>query len=120
MKSFQRSIFAVLISNANDIRFVIHLCVVQRESNTEVDKENYTFRLKSTMEEHVKWTKEKKTSFREQWWKKLICATYLSAERLFARFHRLEKSVMKSRLRIYLHALRGRRELHIDKIRNGI
>lgn len=33
--------------------------VLQRESNTEVDKENYTFRLKSTTEEHVKRTKEK-------------------------------------------------------------
>lgn len=47
MKLFQGSVFAVLISNANDIRFVIHLCILQRESNTEVDKENYTFRLKS-------------------------------------------------------------------------
>ena len=60
MKLLHNSVFAVLISNVKWYPFRYSSRILQRESNTEVDKENYTFRLKSTTEEHVKWTKEKK------------------------------------------------------------
>lgn len=54
MKLFQSSVLRSFNLKRKWYPFRYSSRVLQRESNTEVDKENYTFRLKSTTEEHVK------------------------------------------------------------------